>query len=220
MLNRLRRLRQRSHLEPPQSVAGSAGERMFLFYFRKERDARSAEAILTGSGYAVRVNEPDPQNVDWLLVAYGKTSLAPEAADVLLRRWTEDAGGEYGGSETRDENAEQQYRDHLERLRQQAAEVAGEDGGDRADLDELAEQADSREAFVRFLDALRADLRRELARPEEELAYGGGDWSHPQLEPFLETLGAWLTDSGRYDDLDAASWRAFAGILLAARVYE
>jgi hypothetical protein len=73
---------------------------------------------------------------------------------------------------------------------------------------------------VRFLDAFHADLRRELARPEEELAYGGGDWSHPELEPFLETLGAWLTDSGRFDALGAASWRAFAEMLLAARVDE
>jgi hypothetical protein len=88
------------------------------------------------------------------------------------------------------------------------------------DLDELAEEVESRETFVRFLDALRADLRRELSRPEEELAYGAGDWSHPELEPFLETLGAWLTDLGRFDALDADSWRAFAEMLLAARVYE
>jgi hypothetical protein len=89
-----------------------------------------------------------------------------------------------------------------------------------ADLDELADEVQSRETFVRFLDALRADLRRELSRPEEELAYGAGDWAHPELEPFLETLGASLTDSGRFDALDAASWQAFAEMLLVARVYE
>ena len=72
-----------------------------------------------------------------------------------------------------------------------------------ADLDELGAHAESRESFIRFLDALRADLRADQ-----------------HLEPFLESLGAWLTDSGRFDDLDAASWRAFADMLLAARVYE
>jgi hypothetical protein len=72
------------------------------------------------------------------------------------------------------------------------------------DLDDLAADADSREAFVRFLDVLRANLRDERL----------------ELEPFLESLGAWLTDSGRFDRLDGDSWRAFAEMLLAARVYE
>jgi hypothetical protein len=47
-----------------------------------------------------------------------------------------------------------------------------------------------------------------------------GDWSHPDLEGFLETLGAWLTDSKRFDELDPTAWKAFAEMLLAARVYE
>jgi hypothetical protein len=59
------------------------------------------------------------------------------------------------------------------------------------DLDEFGERVDSRASFVAFLDALRADLSRELARPAEETAFGAGDWSH-----------------------------AFAEMLLAARVYE
>ena len=89
-----------------------------------------------------------------------------------------------------------------------------------ADLYELAADASSRAAFVTFLDALRADLRAELARPEEEVAGGAGEGSHPDLHGFLETLGAWLTDSGRFDALDSGAWHAFAEMLLAARVYE
>jgi hypothetical protein len=88
------------------------------------------------------------------------------------------------------------------------------------DLDELGERVDGRASFVAFLDALRADLSRELARPAEETAWGRGDWSHPDLEGFLETLGAWLTDSKRFDELDPTAWKAFAEMLLAARVYE
>ena len=78
-----------------------------------------------------------------------------------------------------------------------------------ADLDELGADATSRGSFVRFLDALRADLLSD-----------GDDWAHPELEPFLESLGAWLTDTGRFNDLDASCWRAFAEMLLGARVYE
>jgi len=88
------------------------------------------------------------------------------------------------------------------------------------DLNQLADQAESQEAFVRFLDALRVDLRQELSRPAQELAFGGGAWAHPDLEGFLESLGAWLTDSERFDALGAEYWRAFAEMLLAARVYE
>ena len=88
------------------------------------------------------------------------------------------------------------------------------------DLDALADAAISRSAFVTFLDALRADLRRELARPPEEVAFGAGEWSHPDLDAFLETLGRWLTDSEELDRLDRTTWQTFAEMLLAARVYE
>jgi hypothetical protein len=63
-------------------------------------------------------------------VAYGKTSLQPDAADVLLRRWAEAVGGEYGGSEPRDELAERQYREHLDRLRRASANVTTDEEGD------------------------------------------------------------------------------------------
>ena len=89
-----------------------------------------------------------------------------------------------------------------------------------ADLHELADRATSREAFVVFLDALLADLRAALSRPPEELAWGAGEWSHPDLEGFLETLAASLSGSRRFDRLDADAWRAFAEMLLTARVYE
>jgi hypothetical protein len=89
-----------------------------------------------------------------------------------------------------------------------------------ADLDDLAERAKSREDFVGFLHALRADLIAELSRPAEEVAWGAGDWSHPDLDGFFETLARWLTDSPGFDELDAAAWQAFAEMLLAARIYE
>jgi hypothetical protein len=88
------------------------------------------------------------------------------------------------------------------------------------DLDRLAGRVYSRDSFVAFLDAFRADLHGELASPSEKTAWGAGEWSHPDLEGFLETLGAWLTDSARFDDLDPKAWKAFAEMLLAARVYE
>ena len=89
-----------------------------------------------------------------------------------------------------------------------------------AELEDLAARATSRPDFVKFLDALRADLKAELARPEAEGAWSAGEWSHPDLYGFLETLGAWLTDSRPFDALDGKAWQAFAEMMLAARVYE
>jgi hypothetical protein len=37
---------------------------------------------------------------------------------------------------------------------------------------------------------------------------------------FPESLGAWLTDSRRFDALDSNAWQAFAEMLRAARLYE
>jgi hypothetical protein len=42
------------------------------------------------------------------------------------------------------------------------------------------------------------------------------------LEGYLETLGARLRNSQgqRFDELDRDAWRAFAEMLMAARIYE
>jgi hypothetical protein len=39
---------------------------------------------------------------------------------------------------------------------------------------------------------------------------GSGRLVTPRLDGFLETLGAWLTDSKRFDELDPTAWKAFA----------
>jgi CheY-like chemotaxis protein len=101
------------------------------------------------------------------------------------------------------------------------------------ELEDLAARATSLMDFVKFLDALRADLKMELARPEAEAAWGAGvaagvrrvhGWhaytAHADLEGFLETLGAWLTATDRFDALDRYAWQAFAEMMLAPRVCE
>jgi hypothetical protein len=88
------------------------------------------------------------------------------------------------------------------------------------DLDDLAERARSRHDFVRFLQALRADLLSDLSRPASELAWGGGEWAHTDLEAFLETFAAALEDTERFDRLPPVAWQGFAEMLLTARVHE
>jgi hypothetical protein len=89
-----------------------------------------------------------------------------------------------------------------------------------SELAQLSNAVHDKASFIAFLDAFRADLIRELARPEEETRWGAGDWSHPTLEAFIETMGAWLTDTKSADYLDQAAWNGFATIFMAARTYE
>jgi hypothetical protein len=101
----------------------------------------------------------------------------------------------------------------------------------QVDLDALAETVGSREEFARFLQALVADLQRELARPTQETAWGAGDWANADLEGFLETWSAWLEgltpQSPQWpsygvalESLEPTAWRLFAEMLLVARVHE
>lgn len=83
------------------------------------------------------------------------------------------------------------------------------------DLDEQQRTLRTREEFADFVDRLRQDL---LTRPE--------DWENPTLDRFLEAMASWVSASPGYfrnigqpypEDID---WSFFAGVLLAARIYE
>jgi CheY-like chemotaxis protein len=134
--------------------------------------------------------------VDYILKPFNPVELAPRLRGVL-------------------ERLERGERDELRR--EKISELRVLMG---AELEDLAARATSGPDFVRFLDALRADLKLELARPEPEVAWGSGEWSHPDLDGFLETLGAWVKDNRPFDELDGKAWQAFAEMMLAARVYE
>ena len=73
----------------------------------------------------------------------------------------------------------------------------------------------TREEFAAFVDQLREDL---LKRPEE--------WENPTLDRFLEAMAAWVSASpGYFRNIgqpypEDVNWSFFAGVLLAARIYE
>ena len=85
--------------------------------------------------------------------------------------------------------------------------------------DELVEKAEAirtRADFVAFAEMLLRNLREH---PEE--------WENDTLERFLEVLGGFAHGMHGYYanvkapvDLERPSWRVFADLLLAARVYE
>ena len=91
------------------------------------------------------------------------------------------------------------------------------------ELHELADRVDSKETFLEFVAALRANWEasraEEGAQPSLPYSAAARGWENPSLGPFLEAMHAWTEDMG---DRVAAqpSWRTFAGMLMAAKIYE
>lgn len=91
------------------------------------------------------------------------------------------------------------------------------------ELHELAHRVDSKETFLDFVAALRADWEasrvEESAQPSSPYSPDARGWENPDLGRFLEAMHAWTDDMG---DRVAAqpSWRTFADMLMAAKIYE
>jgi len=77
------------------------------------------------------------------------------------------------------------------------------------------ESVNSKSDFVQFVEGLRADLAKN---PDE--------WENPTLDRFLDAIAAWTATSDNYyrntarPVPDNVSWRFFAEVLAAARIYE
>ena len=91
------------------------------------------------------------------------------------------------------------------------------------ELHEMIEKVDSKESFLQFVAALRADW--ETSQAEERLhrsspySAAARGWENTSLGPFLEAMQAWAEDTGERVP-SQASWRTFAQLLLAAKSYE
>ncbi|QHW31917.1 hypothetical protein GZH47_14555 [Paenibacillus rhizovicinus] len=72
----------------------------------------------------------------------------------------------------------------------------------------------SKNDFLRFLTVLRSDLVKN-----------SNDWENPTLDKYLEAMQGWIQDmDGYYSDTDQTipeqTWKVFADILYAAKIYE
>lgn len=84
------------------------------------------------------------------------------------------------------------------------------------EIEDMVEQLNSKADFVRFLEALKRDSD---ANSES--------WENSTVPTFIGAMFGWAVDSeGYYENLgieidtSGPSWRFFADVLLAARVYE
>ena len=93
---------------------------------------------------------------------------------------------------------------------------------------EMAEKVDSKESFLRFVQALAEDAAAADAEPEHtadgKLNLSPRGWENGSVEAFLGAMVAWAaTDSGVTGKPmvpEQASWRAFAEILHSGKFYE
>lgn len=73
---------------------------------------------------------------------------------------------------------------------------------------EAADQVDSKESFIAFVRLLETDWRN-----------GRSEWENDNIGTFLEAMTAWAGDMG--ERLPATpTWRSFADLLMAAKIYE
>jgi hypothetical protein len=93
---------------------------------------------------------------------------------------------------------------------------------------EMAEKVDSKESFLRFLQALADDAAAADAEPERttdgKLNLRPHGWENGSIEAFLGAMSAWTSGnsgiSGKPMVSEEASWRAFAEILHSGKFYE
>lgn len=91
------------------------------------------------------------------------------------------------------------------------------------ELHELAKRVNSRDSFLEFVAALRADLvassEQEAATLSSPYSSNALRWENPTLVCYLEALHAWIADMGNHIS-EPLSWRSFADMLYAAKIYE
>lgn len=92
--------------------------------------------------------------------------------------------------------------------------------------EDLLEQVNSKETFLHFLDAFITDLldseAKEKSAPSSPYGPAANGWENRTLSPFLDAMHSWSLYEGtdRLHVPEEPSWRTFAEMLAAAKVYE
>jgi len=95
-------------------------------------------------------------------------------------------------------------------------------------LYDMAKKVDSKESFLRFVQALAEDAEAANAEPERtadgKLNLSPRGWENGSVAAFLGAMAAWAaSNSGITGEpwiSEQASWRSFAEILHAGKFYE
>lgn len=89
------------------------------------------------------------------------------------------------------------------------------------DLEQAVQQVNFKESFLEFVSLLGADWEwsQAIEKTTQSSPYAANvlGWENPSLGSFQGALAAWGEDSPISSE---ASWRSFAEMLLAAKIYE
>lgn len=96
------------------------------------------------------------------------------------------------------------------------------------DLQKMAESVRDKSSFIEFINALKEDrleeLKREKQSPSSPYGPGACGWENVSIEAFLDAMSEWADATSALTNQPMVpadpSWRSFAMILLAGKLYE
>ncbi len=96
------------------------------------------------------------------------------------------------------------------------------------DLDKMAEAVFDKRSFIDFVIALKEDreeeLKSEKRKPSSPYGPGAHGWENVSIEGFLDAMAEWTDATNAMTNQpmvpDDPTWRSFATILLAGKLYE
>ena len=92
------------------------------------------------------------------------------------------------------------------------------------DLHSLLEDVTDRKSFLSFVRALMEDrldeVKQENISPSSPYGPGCNGWENGTIESYLEAAIAWAETTVGADLAGEPSWRSFAEILYAGKIYE
>ena len=90
------------------------------------------------------------------------------------------------------------------------------------DLNKLLEEVNSKESFIRFVNALKKDKideqEKEKINPSSPYDPGVNGWENTTIDLFLDTMESYAEDSPLIEE--NPSWKNFALLLYAGKFYE
>ena len=82
------------------------------------------------------------------------------------------------------------------------------------------EDVETKEDFIKFLKFLEKDFQKDYEANKNKPYGGSGEWQNWFVGNYLESIAAWLEDSGKYNNQKSIDWKDLAKIIESGKYYE